>query len=220
MAFLYLCYIAAGMIAMVYYKRLPPRIGNPTLLMCSVLFLCMDQLAASYGRRWRLRGLTGAVTGVCAVALLSVAGFRAVKLRRIVAEYGPYTEGFDRTLAAVERRYRGKVLFFQPGLGLHYELSNPLRPLRHGFHSIPTGWPIYSPRFFKALAALGLERASDLYPYLTDNPDAFVVFHPKMIDLLVTFIGQTYGTDCVARRVEQLPIGSVVYQLVSRAPAN
>ncbi|MEK6734210.1 MAG: hypothetical protein AABY27_03800, partial [Pseudomonadota bacterium] len=86
-----------------------------------------------------------------------------------------------------------------------YTYSNPLKELNVKYTIIPTGWTIFSPRFYNVLRDIGLKKGSDIFPYLIQSEKAFIIGGKDIIMPVSTFIKETYGIETEFKMVKTFP---------------
>ncbi len=179
--------------AMTAYLRFPERIAGPGMTAAAVGALCLalrrgaDEVRSAP----RMRAAHSLVV-VCAILVAFVdARDELVHARRRRARQETHYALFER-LELLDADY----VLVHPrclSLGLDPLRGSPMWRVRR----IPLGWPVYSPRFYAGLAELGLRRARDVFPNLPGR-NAFLVFPPSMTALVLTYLRENHGMDCVA----------------------
>ncbi len=211
----YAVYIYAGMLAMLYFKRFPIRVGIP-LLMISFLMGVYLIFGRRTGIGAPLERLKSAWLFLVAGGCLIIAFAYLPRLRDVIKYNRIEMTRYRADMTTLNEICGDKMVLFQPGKGLRNEFADPFAPAEQRFHTIPAGYTIYSPRFYMALRQLGIDSAYDIFPRIIDHPDAFVVFREKDLKHLLAYIHNTYGVACRGEKIRQLQIDAVIYQLVSK----
>ncbi len=118
----------------------------------------------------------------------------------------------------LNHNYKNCVFLHQP-CSLRLEFLNPLELNKMDFTLLPTGWGIFSPRFYQALNSIGLKRGCELIPYLVKNsncyficPKANIIQESENKKILISFIRETYDLDCDLIAVDSLKSGCAIYK--------
>jgi hypothetical protein len=73
--------------------------------------------------------------------------------------------------------------------------NNPLKEDKNELSIIPTGWPIFSPRFYENIHKIGLKHGSEVFPYMIHSKNAFLICNKESLESLYIFIKETYGIE-------------------------
>jgi len=216
LSLLYLSFIMSGFYYFIMFERFPPRIGQPLFftgiaMMAVLAFGSGNQETRRKGGRFK-RSME-AVSSILLITVLFPI-YSDFPLHR--SEFRTANRIYDKNVEYLEKHYRGKLVVVQPGC-LRDELANPLKVYNHEkeIGMISLGWQTFSPRFYETINSYGMKKASEIWPRIMDDRDAYFVGNEYAVRSIILFIKETYGIDCTAVGIENLSIGPTVYRLRS-----
>ena len=106
-----------------------------------------------------------------------------------------------------------EFLVLQPGAGFHAEWADTLKTANYNFRTMPGGWTIFSPSFYKALRGLGMEHAYEVFPKLAGAGGGYFVGDEISVTLICTYLSETQGSPHKFVPVRQLANDSFVYRI-------
>jgi hypothetical protein len=106
-----------------------------------------------------------------------------------------------------------EFFLIQPAIGLRHEFSDPLKSNNYKFKTIPDGWTIFSPSFYKALREFDMEHAHEIFSRLVSEERYFFVGNNELfITRISMYLRENYGLYHRVIRVKQLSNQSIVYK--------
>jgi hypothetical protein len=106
------------------------------------------------------------------------------------------------------------VLLLEGGV-IQLDWSDPFHPPRLPQSMIRTGMGIFSPLFYENLGLLGIQRASEVLPFLARSGRGYLVAHSDSVPHLIRFAREAYGIEIDAVLVEGMESGANVYRITS-----
>jgi len=161
-------WLAAVALALGRSLRFPERIALPMAVAAACAALVATQRGVVFGAwtRARWRRLAAWIALGAAVALVAVSAVRAHAL---------IWTGDSGACGALEQRIAARA----PSLVLSYKepscFPEPLRAEPRPYPSLTLSWPIFSPVFYRRIAAIGATRGRDLVPALAADANAYVL---------------------------------------------
>jgi len=204
----YLAFILGGAMWMQLFFRFPARIGSPILLNCiaSMVYMIWNneniQAEAKNTKKHQV---------IFAMIFLFFA---------CVVFYNSYTNNLNRILVQKNSYNSMKELeeiqsdFFLilPRWEFFHFLS-PLKNHKYSFKTIPCGWPIYSPLFYKALRENGMNHAYELLPKMAQNKNSYIVANNESINLISQYLKETFHIHIKVVQVKQLSNHLIVFRI-------
>jgi len=216
--FAYLAHVSAGAVVMQTFYRFPPRIAGPIFLGVSLLccyFVFFENRDANFRYRWDKKIIKKYLVlgfSLCFVAIglsdLPRIHHRIEKnarYQKIYYDYRDYLEKLDADL-----------LIIQPTTRLYSHYRDPLKVHHSQIHYIPTGWPIFSPQFYKKLDQVNLNHGYEVLPRTVDQKKDFIIGNSNFIESIVTFLSENQGIDCQYELVDKMNPKVGVYRIVTR----
>ena len=207
MPIIYLVYILTGAITMHIFFRFPGRIGFPILLNCIpwMAFMVFNHNSSrlnNYGRILTIFSFFLFTFFTCIVLYGFCINARNTRLNQI-NQYKSIQE-----LEAMQGN-----LFLIPAQNVFYQVLNPLHNHRFTFKTIPCGWPIYSPLFYKALRENGMKHAYELLPKIAQNKNCYIVGNNEDITLISEYLKETFHIHIKVVLVKQLSNHLIVFRI-------
>jgi len=210
--FLYLIYCLAGIAALTIFYRFPPRIAMPILLM-----IIIWGFYVGHCHNWKKIN-TGTPRRILFVIIAMLCVIQGIIHIRKINELNQmnYIEQaeFHRSLDLLEKN-KADYYLIHPDY-FRISLNDPLRVYHSGYNSIPLGWAIYSPRFYKILTKHGMEHAYEVYPNLVNNKKAFWVGDKKIRKRILTYLYETHGMECKAKKVFSFNKNADVFAITTK----
>lgn len=210
--FTYYIYIFFCGVYMTVFLRFPGRIGYPILLICGLLPLSFLFVEKSYLKE------KGRNCGkYIIIGMLLFLSF--INVRRFIYQNNlnrGNKQIFDREYRKFQQLFKDKVLIIQPGAALNYKYSDPLKVYDNSYITIPLGWGIFSPHFYRVVEKIGLKKASDVLPFAIDNDKMIFIGDKVWCEMIVLFIKETYGRECALILDDNYSNGVIAAKLKSR----
>ena len=210
---LYIVFIFAFILYMLVFQRFPERIGNP-ILFISALFTLLPIAIPLFSEtaKTQLKGIKNLLASAFLIIL-------SVYLYKQVTVYDEYIElekqiqaDFDASYEHLQKNYENKFILIQPE-SVKVRNQSPLKSYDNKFKTISLGWTTFSPRFYSALKQFGIEKGSELFPYMIDNKDAYLLVSEGLLHVVLRFVRDTYKVHCKVIKVEKIEENIFVYQL-------
>ncbi|MHC4292351.1 MAG: hypothetical protein ACYSTR_09095, partial [Planctomycetota bacterium] len=210
MPVIYLGYVLGGVMWMLIFFRFPPRIGIPILLSCItwMTYIVFDNKKIRPESNNGGKKLT--IFSGLLFMLFACAGIYC--FWNFLKENSVKKEAYYRSVKELEEM-KASFFLIEPRRGLNCQLADPLKSHNYNFKIIPSGWPIYSPRFYRVLREIGMEHAYEICPRLTSDEGCFVVGDELYVTRISKYLSQSYGLHHRLITVKQLSNHKTVYKL-------
>ena len=129
---------------------------------------------------------------------------------------GMTAERVQEKLQVLNHDYAGSVLLVEPGV-LHLDVLSPLDPIDLHFQTIDLGWNTFSPRFYHAIGALGVEHGYELMDSLVNRDHAYLMANPQWCKDMLAYINGYPQRDIQVQLVTPVYGHIGVYRLVEAA---
>ena len=207
LSFAFVGYVMVAAVSLGVLIRFPLQIGEPMFLTvtCFLAFILVEESTTrvrSHHVRWGKLWKTVAITGL--ILLVSQEIRLLVYRERLHRDNRKIMYDITETLESIGT---DSIFLIQAGSSAFDAPAyrSILKVRKERLTIIPTGWPIFSPRFYATIRKIGLKRGSDIFPYLVNLEKAFVVCRKGMRMHLSIFIKETYGIEVEFDRVAALP---------------
>lgn len=209
LSFIFFVYVMIATILLAVLIRYPIRIGVPMffIITCFLAFLLLKNDATeSRVHRLRWNKLHAVIVAVGLLLLV----FWQVNLFVYNEKLNKYNgEAMNEVIKKIKSTGTDSVILPQNCFSFKplYLCRNPLKEYKEEFLAIPTGsgWPIFSPRFYAIIQKIGLKRGSEIFPYIVNSKNAFVICEEDFAAPLSLFIKETYGIRVKFKLVDTLP---------------
>lgn len=221
-ALIYLGYIFLGAMYMIIFFRFPSRIGFPIILSCIIWMMYLVFSSEKRRPGWIKSRIKWSIFGGLIFIGFAFADIRGIELafanirglRDIVRTNRVRQEIYHENIKELEEM-NAEFFLIQQGLGLCHKFADPLKNYNFNFEIVPSGWPIFSPRFYKTLRKIGMEHAYEIFPRLANDEGGFVVVNEKSVTQISIYLWETYGLRCRLIPVKRLSNQSIVYKVES-----
>ena len=211
---LYFGFLIALVFYMIVFLRFPERVGNPLLYVSSLFLLLLASTTPFPAKEAKSEKLLTNFIISLFFVLLSIFIFKQTNaLQKYVTENKALQTSFTNALENFQNKYEDKILLLQPAIGLKQENQDPLLNYDNKFTTFSLGWGTFSPRFYNDLNKVGLEKGSELFPYLIESEDAYLLLQDDILHIVLKFIRDTYHIHCKIIKVETFEEGVSIYQL-------
>lgn len=211
-------FLVLSTFVMYYFVRFPERVGFP-------LYLCLG-LSLVFYSGWltrpdwsRLR--QGWIRRLGALAAVSLLVFGVVSTFYLIAKIPKKLAEFARDAQVIAELLPEHYLFRSSSV-LFYQWQDPLNTPVDTVPDAGPGWFMFSPVFYKRLEQIGLQRGSQVLPWMVDNPRAILLTRQVHQDVLLEMMPHVYGIEVEVEDLGTLPSyrESLLYRLkrVSTSP--
>lgn len=214
---LYLLYALAGAVLMEVFLRFPPRIGLSLFLEVALLALLLSNFSLKKivpAPEIKSKTMAGFAYLILNILLLVTVSKKNDQTKLLIKNAELDNQLFEQNFKFLNSYFKDRVVIIQPGIKIYLKTDqNPLKVYQYNFTMIPTGWMIYSPRFYDIINELGMEKATEVYPFMIDNDDAFFVFSQEMMTLILSHIRDTHNIHCKVYIQTEVAGDMGIYQL-------
>lgn len=212
-AVLYLLYVYILNVYMINYLKLPWYVSHSVYTsFCVAVFSCTELKPDNTWAKkclltLNLVPLVFAVSGFVKDALLLHKEI-SVKRAAYLSRYADFAA----------RLGQDAFIFIRPQLYTEY-FTDPLAPGEQGpqtnYAALGVSSGAWSPLFYKLLSERGLNYGYQMFPWMVDNPKAYLVSKSApLVERIKKFIYETYGIATEAQKVHTYADGVVIYRLV------
>lgn len=214
----YLAYVFSGAAVMQTVFRFPPRVAIPvfmgaTLLCCYWVFIENRRPVLRF--RWNKKNIRKYLIWGLSFCFMALGLSDTIRIRHRIANNARYQKMYYEHRAYLENLNADFLILKEFG-GLYAAHRDPLKVHSPSFRSIPTSWPIFSPRFYQELSRLNLNHGYEILPRTVDQKKVFIVGTTAFVGNIVTFLKENHGIDCRYEQIDRVNPKTGVYRIITQ----